>query len=176
MGTILDHHPASAQIAFLIADLIRNGHLRQLLFRQLHGRVQIRIEIGYHSLPFDAALFHGIQQSFHAGGKMHIHDRGECLFHHMIHNFSKFRHIEIFFFFHHIASGQDGSDGRRIGTGAPDPKLLQGPHQSRLVIMGRRLGEMLPGVKRPKRKDAVLSKAHGQGILLFILIGRIVYA
>jgi hypothetical protein len=170
VGSVFDHHSSAAQFTDLIGFLVRNGHLCQVLLRFFYCFIQIRIEIGHDGLPFYRAFFHTIQQSFHVGREIHIHDGGECFLHHIVDHFPQFRNVEIAVLLGNISPGKDGGNGRRIGTGTSDAQFFHGTHQTGFGVMCRGLGKMLFRIKALEFQHAVLVQITAEHIFFFLII------
>ncbi len=172
MGTVLDHHIAAAFLADHIRHFIFYGHAFLFLLRHLDRLVQIRIEVADDLLPGHPALLHHIQKPFHIGRKMDIHDTREGLLHDVVDHLSDLRQIEVLSFLGDVPPSQDRADGGRIGTGTPDPLLLQRLHQRRLCIMSRRLGKVLLRLEVLPGELGVLLQSAYQHVAFFLFLVR----
>ncbi len=172
MGTVLDHHIAAAFLADHIRHFIFYGHALLFLLRHLDRLVQIRIEVADDLLPGHPALLHHIQKPFHIGRKMDIHDTREGLLHDVVDHLSDLRQIEVLSFLGDVPPSQDRADGGRIGTGTPDPLLLQRLHQRRLCIMSRRLGKVLLRLEVLPGELGVLLQSAYQHVAFFLFLVR----
>ncbi len=71
----------------------------------------------------------------------------------------------------HVAAVLNRPDGRGIGRGAPDPELLEGPHQTGLRVARRRAGLMAAGRQRLRVEQIALTQRRQS--LLGVLVARI---
>ena len=175
MRSVFYHHVSSALVADNICDLVLDLYFLQFFLRHFHRSFQIRIKIPHNRLPVHRSLSDAVEQRFHIGGKMLIHDARERFLHNLVDHLSQLRHIQILRFLDNVTSAKQRRDRRRVGTRTSNSQLLQRLNQGRLRIMCRRLCKMLLLIKGIQRKLRVLIDSFQQNIVrvLLVVLGRV---
>ena len=143
MRPIFYNHVAAAQITDDICNLVMDLNLFQFFLCDFYRFIQVRIKIPHNRLPVDISLCHLIQQRFHIGRELLIHNRRKCFFHNSVDYLAKFRHVQVSIFLCQISSGKQRRNRRRIGAGTSDAEFFQRFYQGSLCEMRRRLSKML---------------------------------
>ena len=177
MRAVLDDQHASALLARLVRNLIRDLHGLQLLLRRRDRGSKVRIEVSDEILPVDASLLDTVEQQFHVGGEVHRYDGGESLLHHFIDRLAEIRHKQALAVLGDVVSREERRDRRRIRTRTTDAQLLHRVDEARLRVMCRRLRKMLLAFHfRPRERRADLRHVTGILLVILLLLGFGVYA
>jgi len=143
MWSVFDDHIASTDITDFICNFILNFNFFQFFLSSIHISLKIRIKVSDNRFPLHSTLFNAVQKAFHHCSKTNIYNAWKCLFHNIINNFSKFRHIEVFLFFRYITAADDRGDRRSISTRTSNSLFFQCLYKRCFCIMCRWLCEML---------------------------------
>ena len=83
-------------------------------------------------------------------------------------NFAQFTGNERAPFSFNVRPIQEDIDGRRVGAGPADSFFFQSPHKTRIIVTGRRLGEVLSGQKFQQPEDISFREQWKFLLLIFL--------
>src|SRR5438132_4092913 len=136
------HHPA----ALLTRD-VRRGLDRILGAGECLGLFDVlaerQVEIAYRGDPLLLAFLDLVQLFLHQRGEVHVENVRETLDEEIIHGDAGLRRREATLYLFHVSAVLDRGDDARVGRGPADSLFLQFLDEQRLVVPGRRLGEVL---------------------------------
>ena len=130
---LVDHH-RPALFAGNVGHLILNGDLFDAGLGLFQILFKWPVEVAHDGVPVHLSLFHVVEFLLHVGGELYVDDVGEVLAHQIVDDLAQFRGDEALVLARHIAAGDDGGDGRRVGGGAAYALFLQRAHQRSLRV------------------------------------------
>ena len=165
---LLDHHHAPAFVTWDIRDLIGNLDLSDDILRLFERFVKRIVKLAEQIVLVERAVRNLVQFPLQIRRELHVHNVLEVFLEHIGDDKAELRRAELLLAALDIAALLNRLNDRRIGARTPDPHLLEGLDNRRVIVARRRLREMLLGFQLRECKGIARLELRQQGILFLL--------